>query len=303
MITSLILLSSSFYCPSNYSYDSINRVCANENSVLGPFSDEMVKNCEKAGGGNACKGNKWYKPFALALKGTGVCPTGTILNNELGYCLDSKGVYGPFLQKEVDKCYKVSTKELCESLRWSADTAQIVGLKNPTPKNEVKLYTKYYFQLNNRYEPYATCGVSSAAMLLSAHGINVTPDQLYIRFGKRKGQSPGGLASIYKAYGLYATSTYTATRMDIKRHLDSGRPVVVHGWMTGPGHIVTFIGYNEKGWIVNDPRGVWKGCYKCGFKANLSGKGVVYSYKSLYGSVMGYDKQIWISTASKTKFL
>lgn len=300
MFYALFMLANSYFCPLNYVYDSVNKVCANDLNVLGPFSDEMIFKCKIAGGGSACGSNFWYKSFALKIRGNSFCPYGTKLLQNTDYCIDSKGIYGPFKTTEVQKCYKLASKSLCESMRWSADLAQIVGLEKE--KNEVGLQVPYYFQLNNRYEPYATCGITSAAMLLGSHGINVTPDQLYRRFGKKKGQSPGGLASIYRAYGLFATSTYNASREDIKYHLDNGRPVVVHGWMSRPGHIFVITGYNSKGWLVNDPNGQWRGCYKCGFRTNLSGKQITYSYNSMYGQVIGFDGNIWVSTASFIPF-
>ena len=303
MLNTIFLLTGFYFCPARYSYDKINHVCENKLNILGPFTDKMVNKCVSGGGGSACKGNYWYKSFGLKIRGKDFCPLGATFLKDIGYCVDSKGIYGPFLQTDVEKCYKVALRQTCESMRWSSDLVQAIGLtkiKVPKTPVQVKLNVPYHFQLNNKYEPYATCGVSSAAMVLNYYNIWVTPDNLYSRFGKKKGQSPKGLADIYKSYGLYAKHSYNATRLDIKNHIDNKRPVVVHGWLTGAGHIFVITGYNDKGWIVNDPNGKWVGCYKCGFQTQTSGKSIVYNYNNLYGSVIGYDKQIWISTASKT---
>ncbi|MFW5739711.1 MAG: C39 family peptidase, partial [Myxococcota bacterium] len=115
-----------------------------------------------------------------------------------------------------------------------------------------------------------------------------------------QGQSPGNLENLYRAKGLYATSTYSASESTIKYHLDKGRPVVVHGNFTSAGHIVLFIGYDATGWYVNDPAGRWAGCWGCGYpnRTSANGKGVHYSYASVR-SVIGTSGDIWISVADK----
>lgn len=153
----------------------------------------------------------------------------------------------------------------------------------------------YYNQYNNRFEPDGTCGVTSAAMLLSALGTVVTPDQLYQRFGKNQGQYPDGLAEIYKAFGYRARSTYVGTFAQIREAIDSGSPVVIHGYMTRSGHIVCVVGYDRFGLIVNDPAGAWNGVPKISYD-NLprNGKNRAYSYDWLRPIEVN-DGDLWLS--------
>lgn len=162
----------------------------------------------------------------------------------------------------------------------------------------------YYYQYNNRNEPSATCGVTSAAMLLSQFGKTLTPDDLYRKYGKAKGQSPVGLADIYRWELGYGKGTYKGSIAQIKRHVDAGRPVVIHGWFTGPGHIMTVIGYNETGLVVHDPSGKWAGCRGCGYpgRTSTNGRQITYSYTSLLGGVIGADGDIWMSVGSTSDF-
>ena len=159
----------------------------------------------------------------------------------------------------------------------------------------------YRYQYNNSYEPSATCGITSASMLLSAHGVTVTPDGLYTRFGKAQGQSPPGLAELYRAYGLYASSTYAGTLSAIRAHIDAGRPVVVHGNFTRAGHIVVVVGYDDRGLVFHDPSGRWSGVYQGGYpgRTSTNGRFVHYSYGSLE-RVIGVSGDIWMSVASRT---
>lgn len=176
------------------------------------------------------------------------------------------------------------------------DTSAIDFPQNP-------LDVPYYYQYFNSYEPCCTCGLTSGAMLLGYWGRNLTPDTLYVRYGKSQGQSPPGLAYIYRRELGYGQGTYAGTRAQIRRHLDAGRPVVIHGAFTGSGHIMIIIGYDETGWFVNDPAGRWTGCYRCGYanRTSTNGRGAHYSYSAM-NSVMNSDGNIWMSVGDVEPF-
>jgi len=141
-------------------------------------------------------------------------------------------------------------------------------------------------------------------MLLSSFGATLTPDELYRKYGKAKGQSPVGLAEIYRKELGFGQGTYEGSIAQIKRHIDAGRPVVIHGYFTGSGHIMTVIGYNNTGLVVHDPSGKWAGCFKCGYagRTSTNGKNITYSYGALLGNVIGRDGDIWLSVGSKQAF-
>lgn len=175
------------------------------------------------------------------------------------------------------------------------------GVVTPPPTAERMLSgTPYRYQYANVNQPSATCGVTSAAMVLGHYGVGVSPDQLYARFGLAQGQSPGGLAAIYRAYGLHATSTYEGTFEQIRRHIDAGRPVVMHGDFTPSGHIVVVVGYDRDHLIVNDPSGRWNGVLRGGYSARTAtnGRGARYSLLAL-DRVVGPSGHIWMSVASR----
>jgi hypothetical protein len=158
----------------------------------------------------------------------------------------------------------------------------------------------YHYQYDNRYEPSATCGVTSAAMLVSSwYGTGfVTPDELYLAYGKGQGQSPSGLSQLYGWEGLYSRSGSNATRDELRSHLDAGRPVVVHGFWTSAGHIVVLVGHDETGWLVNDPAGDWFVGYGSGVQAD----GIHYAYGGSWDQDMSWDGDIWWSAADTVAF-
>jgi GH24 family phage-related lysozyme (muramidase) len=157
------------------------------------------------------------------------------------------------------------------------------------------LKATYYSQRDNRNEPTNTCGITSAAMLLSAYSIKATPDELYNRFGKVEGQAPSTLAGIYKAFGRNAKYSYTGTFANVRTAINSGSPVVIHGYFTRSGHIVCAVGYDRFGLVVNDPAGAWNGVPRTSYDSlPKNGKNRSYSYDSLR-AVGIYDGEIYFS--------
>ncbi len=289
-----------YFCPTGFSFQPDDHLCGNEEDALGPFSEAMIKACESSGGGKeACNGNTWAYRLAANLQGNKTCPRGTHYDKGIAECVDANNAYGPFRKSLVQKCkQKGGGEAACESMRWSRSfTTNLKNVNSGRAANSVP----YFYQYDNWNEPGSTCGVTSAAMVLSAAGTAVNPDQLYNRYGKPQGQSPEGLAQIYRWEGYHAKWSRTATRAELKAHLRAGRPVVVHGHFTGAGHIVVLTGYNQQGWIVNDPAGNWYGCHSCGHSYEL-GHGVLYTYGEMNGAVLGYDGDIWMSVLSTSPF-
>ena len=164
--------------------------------------------------------------------------------------------------------------------------------------DEVSIDVPYYYQYDNANEPGSTCGVTSAAMLVDTFNPgSVTPDSLYRSYGKAQGQSPEGLAALYRSEGLSADWTYTGTRAEIRAHLDAGRPVVVHGWWTTAGHVAVIVGYSDSDWIVNDPAGDWYACYGCGEADHVR-----YPLGGDWDDAMSVDGDLWYSTADRSPF-
>lgn len=157
----------------------------------------------------------------------------------------------------------------------------------------------YFNQGNNVYRPGATCGMTSAAMLMGywtpSNRRIITPDEIYLRYGThRKGQTPEGLADIYSDYGYKSVSVRNGTEQKLKSILDKGYPVVFHGYFTN-GHIIVIRGYNDRGYIVNDPAGNWLRCYKCGYGRDRDGEKQVYTYSEMNERVMSYPGDLWYS--------
>jgi ABC-type bacteriocin/lantibiotic exporter with double-glycine peptidase domain len=172
-----------------------------------------------------------------------------------------------------------------------------------TSLGEVLMQVPYYSQYDNLYEPDATCGLTSAAMVISYFkGKRVSSDSLYLRYGKPQGTTPEGQADIYRDYGLYAKSTRVGSRAAIGEHLRQNRIVVIHGWFTESGHIMPLIGYANDGYIVNDPAGVWRKCPRCGYSSDTFGARVKYTFSSLNNSVLSYDGDVWFSVISNLPF-
>lgn len=183
---------------------------------------------------------------------------------------------------------------------YAADGSEVatVGATITVEADGVDLAVPYFYQYDNRYEPSGTCGITSTAMAINWwYSGAVTPDELYINYGKAQGQSPSGIASIQASEGLYSAYTLSGTRDEIRAHLDAGRPVIAHGYWTGPGHITVIVGYDDTDWIVNDPAGDWYVCYGCGYADHVR-----YPIGGAWDDEMSRDGDIWYSTSSTRSF-
>lgn len=175
--------------------------------------------------------------------------------------------------------------------------AGVVGLPDYTPvlspvdpgddeRDSLNANVAYFYQYANGLHPGASCQNTSIAMVLKTLGWSGTPDDITARYGKNRAQSPGGLASVFNELaseaGLSARLIpHTSGSVEAFRTLlNAGKPTIVHGYMTGYGHVVVATKYTGSHYVVNDPAGrwsqSWKGGYPYGYDASV-GKGIRYS--------------------------
>jgi uncharacterized protein YvpB len=172
----------------------------------------------------------------------------------------------------------------------------------PRPKT-VKLPIPYKSQLDNQENPTGSCNVTSLAMCLEFLGAKRKTsteqfeDELY-RYAEDHGLSrhdPHDLAIIVEAYGYRDDFRSNATIEQVQNWLADGKPIVTHGYFTTFGHIVVLTGFDETGFIVNDPYGEWT---SSGYRTDLSGKQVHYSYRMIKTLCIP-DGSFWVHFLSK----
>ncbi len=137
----------------------------------------------------------------------------------------------------------------------------------------------YSYQYANSLSPSATCQNTSIAMVLKWLGWSGTPDTITSRFGKNLAQSPAGLAQVFNTLASEAGMDARLTpHMDgslagFNDLLAAGKPTIVHGYMTGYGHVVVALGRAGSDYVVNDPAGRWaerfKGGYPYGWNSSI----------------------------------
>ena len=144
----------------------------------------------------------------------------------------------------------------------------------------------YFYQYANATNPSGSCQNTSIAMVLKWLGWSGTPDSISARFGTTYAQSPAGLADVFNTLaaeaGLSArlTARTSGSVEGMRSLLAAGKPVIVHGYMTGYGHVLVATGFDGGHYTVNDPAGrwaqSWKGGYPYGWNASV-GRGVRYA--------------------------
>ncbi len=152
--------------------------------------------------------------------------------------------------------------------------------------DRVELDVPYYYQLNNDYEPYSTCNITALAMALSYNTQTIEPDTIYLYEGDPV-YTGTDLERLAHHYGA-TNSTYHAGvgKATVKNYLDQGVPVIFQGQFTsGDGHMILLVGYDDTGWIVNDPFGEWT---SSGYINNsTAGDGIHYSYDLVDNNSIG----------------
>jgi len=140
------------------------------------------------------------------------------------------------------------------------------GKPFPLTPSKIELNVPYFSQRDNPRVSWATCNVTSIAMVMHYHGIRsksggqLEDELLQWCYNNYSGVSSpqtdnGILVELVQAYGFDGEFTTTRSWAQVKNELNNGRPVVVGGLFTHSGHIVCIIGYTPKGYIVNDPWG------------------------------------------------
>ena len=161
-------------------------------------------------------------------------------------------------------------------------TAPTTPVPSPVPTPVVP----HWSQLSNAVNPNGSCSITSMAMvtdffnLTSAAALGQrTPDYLNARFGSR--QTVPTLAQVFntiameKGSSLRDNGTTTGTIAQLRQRASQGKPTIVHGWFTNPGHIMVVTGFDGTHYTVNDPFGKWL-LMQGSYDTTVSGKGQRY---------------------------
>lgn len=176
------------------------------------------------------------------------------------------------------------------------------GAFNPVPP-QVELNVPYFSQRDNPRLNWATCNVTSIAMMFYYYGIrSKNPSQqledellqwCVNRYGPGCQTDNNVLSQMIRAYGFDSSFSTTRRWADVRNELINRRPVVLGGDFTASGHIVCLIGFTSQGYIVNDPWGNALTGYR-----DTEGRKLLYP-NSYMDRVAGPDGNIWAHFTSK----
>ena len=162
-------------------------------------------------------------------------------------------------------------------------------------KGEVLLPVPYLSQRDNTIRPSQTCNMTSAAMVVGYYypdklkGKRQLEDVLTEKLTQAKGPSSiyyhANIVAILKEYGVNSTFSTETSFAAIKAHLATGNPVIYSGRFTSSGHIIVLVGFDDKGFIVNDPWGEW---FSTGYQKK-PGQNLHYSYAMMKRLAYGDD--------------
>lgn len=172
---------------------------------------------------------------------------------------------------------------------------------NPIPNN-IELNVTYFTQRDNPRFYWSTCNVTSIAMVFFYYGVRSKSggeleDELLqwcLNYGGEGSQTDHTvLSALIRAYQFKTSFSTTRNWSEVKSELMKGRPVVLAGDFTASGHIVCLIGYNNQGFIVNDPWGDALTGYR-----DTEGARLLYPYNYM-DNVAGPDGKVWAHFISR----
>lgn len=169
------------------------------------------------------------------------------------------------------------------------------------PNNDIIANVPYFWQLANVINPYGSCQNTSIAMVLNYYGASTTPDAISSYWGTRYAQTLDGLRTVFNTDAAYhglsvrMKSTPFGNLARINQNLADGKPVIVHGYTTGYGHVIVLVGFDGTHYYAHDPYGRWDQIpYSSGYyQTSTSGQYVKYSQAS-FEAAFAPDGFIWM---------
>jgi len=167
---------------------------------------------------------------------------------------------------------------------------------------QIELAVPYFSQRDNPRYSWATCNVTSIAMIMYYYGVRSKSgrqleDELLQwclqKYGAGSQTDHSVLTRLIQSYGFKTSFSATRKWADVKTELMNRRPVVLAGDFTASGHIICVIGYNAQGYVVHDPWGNALTGY-----TNTQGGHLLYSY-SYMDRVCGPDGNVWAHFIAK----
>ena len=249
----------------------------------GPDPSDSFMSVPSASLGGTCAPGCIWSSFAVSIgaqDGTAQC------ESDACACVSKDNVYVGCVQSDEPEGWGVPQE------RQPAPTPP------PAPQvGQPRGSVPHFSQWDNRLSPEATCQNTSIAIVLAHYGWRGNPDDITSRYGRRYAQSPPGLADLFNQLASQSGINQklihrgNGTMADVRALLDQGKPVIVHGYFTGYGHVLVVTGYDANGYYVNDPAGVWSQIFRGGYGGGAwqSGKNVYYSKAAFEAAVATSD--------------
>ncbi|WP_013320808.1 C39 family peptidase [Gloeothece verrucosa] len=153
----------------------------------------------------------------------------------------------------------------------------------------------YFYQLNNKYDPYGSCLLTSTAMVLGCLGKTVSPDSLYLEFQKRNLDRflHSDIQYLLNEYEIDDNWSTNHQWSRVISHLKAGYPAIFSGPVsfTSRGHVIVLLGVEDDNFSCHDPYGKFDGTKY--LNKPEAGKFVHYSRELIFAQSAGGSATTW----------
>ncbi|MFH1572183.1 MAG: C39 family peptidase [Gemmatimonadota bacterium] len=139
----------------------------------------------------------------------------------------------------------------------------VAAVAGAAPHTPYLRHVPYFCQMDNALDPGGSCQNTSMAMVLAYYGAGITPDTITARWGTDRAKTVGGWQDTFNElaaeHGLPVRDAGISDGRisQVRRQLEAGYPVVVHGAFGSGGHLVVLLGFDGDSYYVHDPAGDW----------------------------------------------
>lgn len=212
------------------------------------------------------------------------------------------------LSSSFEKAAQIAWFVYIPHVQLLTDTGEVKAIPHSFPLETRPLNIPYNKQVINLLTNTGVGNVTSFAMVMAYFRVKRTrnniwlmEDEVYqhLEINKLNRWNLADLATMVSNYGLEDDFTMRGCLSDMRQAIAKGNLCIVHERSTSFGNTIVVKGYDQNGFLVNDPCGRWT---SSGYCKDLSGENTYYSNEFIQSKYSPEgDGYFWLHRISKVE--